>query len=124
MNPDTVTANIDTTSTVQVGTFLTVSMPTVDVERLAISTLAGADAINVSAADTVNATLSVDAGDPAPAKNKLGDVLAAAGTSPKAFVQNSPGGPTQGSGIVQISYPKTTGTTVQIDYTGVEKVTK
>jgi hypothetical protein len=123
-NPNTVTANVDTTSTVQVDSFLVVSLPTANVERLAINTLDGADTINVNAADTVNATLSVDAGDPAPAKNKMGDVLAGAGTSPKAFVQNSPGGSTKGSGILQISYPKTTGTTVQIDYAGVEKVTK
>jgi hypothetical protein len=42
--------------------------------------------------------------------------------SPKGFVQNAPGGPTQGSGVVTVSYPKTTNATTTIEYVFIEKV--
>jgi hypothetical protein len=121
---DSVTGNIDTTSTVQVGTFLTVAVPNADVDRLAIITLDGQDSITLNVKDTVSAVISVDAGDPSPAQNKNGDLLEVNAVSPKGFVQNSPGGPTPGSGTVFVTYPKTTNTTTRIDYTGVEKFSK
>ncbi|HLZ73029.1 MAG TPA: Ig-like domain-containing protein [Dehalococcoidia bacterium] len=121
---DTVTGNVDTVSTVQVNALLTVSIPTADVDQLAISTLDGADSITLNVADTVSANLSVDAGDPAPAPNKAGDLLTVNASSPQGKVANAPGGPTQGSGVVTVSYPKTTNATTKIAYTGVEKFSK
>ena len=121
---DAVTGNIDVTSTVQVGALLTVAVPNADVDRLAIVTLDGQDTITLNVTDTVSATISVDAGDPAPAQNKNGDLLLVNAVSPKGFVQNAPGGPTQGSGVVTVTYPKTTNTTTLIEYTGVEKFSK
>jgi hypothetical protein len=123
-NDDTLTVNVDVDSTVQVGAFLTLSMPTANVERMAISTLDGQDTVNVSVQDTVSANLTVAEGDPAPAPHKVGDLLAVNAASPKGHVQNSPGGPNKGSGVVLVTYPKTTGTTTRIDYDGVESVTK
>ena len=122
--PDTVTGNIDVTSTVQVGALLTVAVPNADVDRLVINTLGGQDAITLNVTDAVSATISVDAGDPAPAQPKNGDLLEVNAVSPKGFVQNAPGGPTQGSGVVTVTYPKTTNTTTVIEYAGVEKFSK
>ena len=119
---DTVTGTIDVTDTVQVGALLAVAVPNADVDRLAIVTQAGQDSITLSVTDAVNATVSVDAGDPATAQNKNGDMLEVDAGSPKGFVQNSPGGPTEGSGTILVTYPKTTNTTTRIDYTGVEKL--
>jgi hypothetical protein len=121
---DAVTVNVDTTNTAQVGSLLKVSVPNADVDRLAVVTLDGQDTITVNVKDTVNAKLSVDAGNPAPAPNKAGDTLQVNAVSPKGFVQNKPGGPTQGSGVVVVTYPKTTNTTVTIEYTAVEKFSK
>jgi hypothetical protein len=121
---DAVTVNVDTTNTAQVGSLLKVSVPNADVDRLAVVTLDGQDTITVNVKDTVNAKLSVDAGNPAPAPNKTGDTLQVKAVSPKGFVQNNPGGPTQGSGVVVVTYPKTTNTTVTIEYTAVEKFSK
>jgi hypothetical protein len=123
-NDDTLTVKVDVDSTVQVGAFLTLSMPTANVERIAMDTLAGQDTINVSVQDTVSANLTVDAGDPAPAPHKVGDLLAVNATSPKGHVQNAPGGSNKGAGVILVTYPKTTGTTTRIDYDGVESVTK
>src|SRR5439155_5192364 len=123
-NADVVTANVDVTTTVQVNGFLTLSVPTVRVERLAISTIGGPDTVTVNARDTVSAVLSVDAGDPAPAPNKNGDALLVNDVSPQGRVQNNPGGPTQGAGVVLVTYPRTTNTTIRIDYAGVEKFSK
>jgi hypothetical protein len=106
-----------------VNATLTVTLPTANVERIGISTLAGQDAITVEALDTVDAFFTVDAGDPT-ATNKNADSLDAVGGSPKAFVQNSPGGSTAGAGSVFISYPKTTNHVTRIDYANVEKLTK
>jgi hypothetical protein len=65
----------------------------------------------------------VDAGA-APATNKNADRLDAVGGSPKAFVQNSPGGSTPGAGSVFISYPKTTNHVTRIDYANDVNLTK
>jgi len=121
---DAVTVNVDTIDTAQVGSLLKVSVPNADVDRLAVVTLDGQDKVTMNVKDTVSAKLSVDAGNPAPAPNKAGDTLQVNAVSPKGFVQNNPGGPTQGSGVVVVTYPKTTNTTVTIEYTAVEKVSK
>ncbi len=121
-NDDAVVVNVDVTTTAALGSRLAVRMPIVNVERLAISTAAGQDTITVNATDTVDAYLSVDAGDPATAPNKKGDQLNVNGVSPKAFTQNSPGGPTPGSGSASVTYPKTTNHTTRVDYSYVEKV--
>jgi hypothetical protein len=121
---DAVTVNVDTVHTVQVGALLRVSAPSADVDRLAISTLDGQDEIAFNVKDTVSATLSVDAGAPAPAPNKAGDNLQVSDVSPRGHVQNNPGGPTPGAGVVVVTYPRTTNTTVTVEYTGVEKVSK
>jgi hypothetical protein len=89
-----------------------------------VSTLDGQDVITVNVADTVSAHLSVDGGAPAPAPNKNGDSLVVNDVSPRGFSQNAPGGPTQGSGVVTVSYPKTTNAITTIEYTYIEKVTK
>ena len=97
-------------------------MPNVTTERLALVTNGGQDTITVNAKDTVNAVLNVDAGDPAVAPNRKGDTLNVNGVSAKAFTNNAPGGPTTGSGVATVSYPKTTNKTTRVDYTYVEKV--
>jgi hypothetical protein len=121
---DTVVGTIDTTSTVQVNALLPVSVPTAHVSQLAISTLDGPDMITLNVADTVSANVNVDAGAPAPAPNKAGDQLQVNAVSPQGKVANAPGGPTQGAGVVTVTYPKTTQTTTTIQYTAVEKVSK
>lgn len=121
---DTVTVNVDTTDTVQINGLLMVWIPNADVDRLAIMTLDGQDIITVNVKDTVSAKLSIDASNPAPAPNKAGDTLLMNAVSPKGFIQNSPGGPTQGSGVATVTYPKTTNTTATVEYTAVEKFSK
>ncbi|MGH9224140.1 MAG: hypothetical protein ACRD2W_10265 [Acidimicrobiales bacterium] len=64
----------------------------------------------------------MDAGDPATAPNKVGDLLKINGASPKAFMQNAPGGPTPGSGSATVSYPKSTQHVTRVDYSAVESV--
>lgn len=120
-NDDTAVVNVDLVTTARIGTTLAVAMPAASVERLALSTLAGQDTITVNAYDTVDAHVTVDAGDPATAPNKRGDQLTVNGASARAFVQNAPGGPTPGSGSATVSYPKTTNHTTRVDYSYVEK---
>lgn len=121
-NDDAVVVNVDVTTTATLGTRLTLTMPILNVERLAVSTAAGQDSITVNAKDTVDAYLSVDAGDPATAPNRRGDQLTVNGASPRAFTQNAPGGPTPGSGSASVSYPKSTNKSTRVDYSFVEKV--
>jgi hypothetical protein len=120
--PDTVNVSVDTTSTVQVGNWQTLSVPTVNVEKLAISSGQGTDTINVAAANTVNAYLFVDGGAPTSLK-KYSDVLNVTAVSPQPQIQNAPGGPVPDSGTVFVKYPKSTGNTTRIDYVNTEKVT-
>jgi hypothetical protein len=121
---DTINVNVDITTIVQVGMTLAVRMPIANTELVAVLAGGGKDVITVSATDAVNAFVFVDGGEPAPASPNKGDSLHGAGLSPKPFVQNSPGGPTQGSGILTIEYPKTTNNVTTVDYSHIEKVTK
>ncbi|MEX0784630.1 MAG: Ig-like domain-containing protein [Dehalococcoidia bacterium] len=123
-NPDTIDVTVNVTTMVQVNATLAVQMPIANTELVAVAAGGGKDAVTVSASDAVNAFVFVDGGDPAPASPNKGDSLHGAGLSPKPFIQNSPGGPTQGSGILTIEYPKTTNSVTTVDYSHVEKVTK
>ncbi len=120
---DTVTAVVDVTSTVQVGTWQTVSVPTANVEKLAITTGQGVDTVDVTAFDTVNAYLLVDGGDPTSIK-KYSDVLNVQAGSEHPQIQNAPGGPVPDSGTVFVNYSHGTNNSTRIDYVNVEKVTK
>ena len=121
-NDDNITVTADVTMVARVGVTLAVNMPNATTERLAVQSLSGQDTITVDAKDTVNAFITVDAGDPAPAPNRKGDLLNVNGVSPRAFVQNAPGGPTPGSGVATVSYTRTTNKVTRIDYSYVEKV--
>jgi hypothetical protein len=103
---DTMISSVDVSSTVQVNTLAAVSLPTANVERLSNDAGQGADAISVTAFDTV----------------KNADQLTVAGGSPKAKFQQLPGGPTPGSGGVVVHYPQTTGNQTRIDYSGIGKL--
>jgi plastocyanin len=118
---DAVTVTVDTTCTVQVNSLQAVDTPNATTERLAVSSGQGADTIDVTVFDTVNADLYVDAGEPTSIK-PVADVLNAIAGSPRGHLQNKPGGPVPGSGSVFVTYPQTTGTTTRIDYAYVERV--
>jgi Bacterial Ig-like domain/Bacterial pre-peptidase C-terminal domain len=118
---DTITATVDTATTVRVNALLTVRVPIVNVEKLAISAAQGIDTVNVTAFDSVNASLFVDGGEPT-ANTPNADLLGVFAGSAKARVQQMPGGPTPGSGSVTVSYPQTTGNQTRVDYTAVERV--
>jgi Bacterial Ig-like domain/Bacterial pre-peptidase C-terminal domain len=119
---DAIVAAITTLSTVQVNALRSIDLAMANLERLTIMSGQGQDAINVTGYDTLNALLFVDGGDPS-ASNKNADGLTLTAGSPDAKLSNAPGGPVQGSGVGRISYPKTTGTTVRVDYAHIEKVT-
>jgi hypothetical protein len=106
---------------VQVNSLQEVRAPIASTERLAISSDQGADTIDVTVFDTVNATLLVDAGTPA-TTNPVGDVLNVIAGSASGHLQKQPGGPVTGSGSVFVTYPLTTDTTTRIDYEEVESV--
>jgi hypothetical protein len=117
---DTITVQVTTTTTVQVNGLKTLSTPIANVEKLVIMAGQGVDTVNVTAFDTVNATLFVDGGEPT-TNTPNGDTLVAAAGSPKDKIQQAPGGPTPGSGSITVSYPQTTGKQTRIDYSNVEK---
>jgi hypothetical protein len=118
---DTINASVNVSSSVQVNALLAVSLPTSTVERLSIDAGQGADAISVTAFNTVNGSVFVEGADPT-TNPQNADHLTVAGGSPKAKFQQMPGGPTPGSGAVVVSYPQTTGNQTRIDYSGIEKL--
>ena len=118
---DAIAASLNVTSSVQVNGLLPVSLPTANVERLAIDAGQGADAISATAFDSVNASLFVDGSDPT-ATPQNADMLTVASGSPKAKFQQLPGGATPGSGGVLVTYPQTTGNQTRIDYVNIEKL--
>lgn len=118
---DAIALTVDVTHVAQVNGLLALHAPNVSVERLAIAAGQGADTIDVTVFDTVNADLLIDAGDPAVIK-PVADVLNVFAGSPRGHLQDKPGGPVPGSGSVLVTYPQTTATTTRIDYAYVERV--
>jgi hypothetical protein len=118
---DAVTATVNTTTVVQVGSLKAVSLPIANVERLAIVTGQGADTVNVTTFDTVNASLLVDTGEPT-TNTPNGDTLNVSDGSGSARVRKQPGGPVPNSGSVLVEYTRTTNNQTRIDYVGVEKI--
>ncbi|HMM42426.1 MAG TPA: Ig-like domain-containing protein [Thermomicrobiales bacterium] len=119
---DAVVANIDVAATITVNSLLGVELPTGNVERFGLASGQGADTIDVTAYDTVNASVLVDAADPSTTKPNA-DTLNVIGGSPKAMVQKQPGGPVAGSGAIFVTYPKTTGNATRVDYVNTERIT-
>jgi len=118
---DVVTATVNTNPAVQVGSLKTVNLPIASVERLVIASGQGADTINVTTLDTVNAHLFVDAGDPT-TNTPNGDLLDVSDGSGRARLRKQPGGAVPNSGSILAEYSRTTGNQTRIDYANVEKV--
>jgi hypothetical protein len=117
---DTIAVQVTSTTTVQVNSLKTASLPIANVEKLVILAGQGVDTVNVTAFDTVNATVFVDSGEPT-TNTPNGDILVVDGGSPKARIQQQPGGPNPGSGSITVSYPQTTGNKTRVDYSNVER---
>ncbi len=122
-NADDINSTVDTTAVSQVGSLLALRTVTASTERLAVRALLGADTVFITTKSTVNASVFVDAGDPA-ANTPKGDVLRIVDGSGKGNLQNGPGGAVAGSGSFIMNYSKSTGRTTRIDYAGVEKIVK
>lgn len=125
VQPETVTVLANNTTTVQVGSLKTVSMPIGNVELLIVNSDQSVDTIDVTAFDTVNAHLFVNAGEPT-TNTPNGDTLVVRDGSGKARIRNQPGGPVPNSGSVLVEYRRrrTTHNVTRIDYTDVERVRK
>jgi hypothetical protein len=118
---DLLTAEVDTTSSIQVNSLQNVTMPTANIERLGIFSQQGQDTLDIFVFDTVNAYLLVDAGEPA-STNPVADTLNVYAASSQGHLQKQPGGPVQGSGSIFVTYPMTTEVESRIDYAHVEKI--
>ena len=122
VNGDTIEVVLDTMTTAQVNTLLSVALPDANLERIGIEAGQGMDAVAVKIFDSVNGKATVAGGVPA-TNPKNGDLLAvtAISASPKILAQS---GPVKGSGSVLVTYGKTTGNASRVDHVEVERVTK
>ena len=118
---DLITASLNVTSTIAVNALLPVNLPTANIERMAVDAGQAVDDIRVTAFDSVNASLIVDGNEPT-ANPQNADQLMVSSGSPRAKYQQLPGGPTPGSGGVNVTYPHTTGNQTRIDYVNIEKL--
>ena len=115
--PNSIVGTIDTSMGLQVDALKAIGMPAATVERLTILALQGADTVDLTVFDTVSQLVSVDGG--APTTNPPnGDTLIVQAGSPKAKLQKQPGA--NGSGVIFVRYPQTTGNETRVDYTDIE----
>jgi hypothetical protein len=117
---DSATVVLDTMSVLGVNGLQAITSPTANAEQFALATGLGADDVSVTAFDTVNALLTVDADLPTSSTKKADSLTVAAG-SPKGKVGKMPS-PVKGGGSLLVSYPQTTGNQSRVDYIGVESI--
>lgn len=118
---DSIFGTVDLLTQLRVGSLLGLQITTAQTERISVNARNGQDRVDISALDTISATLFVNGGPPNTAPPQ-GDTLIVRGTSPRDQLSNVPGGPNSGEGSAFIRYPQTTGTETRVDYTETERV--
>lgn len=122
VSDDSVVGMVDTMVTMQVNSLLPVVMPSSSVERVTPISGEGVDTVDLTIFDSVNESLTVDAGGPS-TNPKRGDLLIVRAGSDRAKILKQTSA-VKGSGSVLISYDHTTGNASRVDFIGVEKFEK